>query len=85
MDIVDNAQEAFSRSKALVSTALVLLQHDGGTQFMNGVDGFTFDRLVYQLEAAAMLLDEYQALFLDAEKRMRSGRNTSEKGLASAA
>lgn len=87
-DIVDNAQEAFSRSKALISAAIILVQHDGGCQFMNGVDGFTLDRLVYQLEAVEMLLDKYQELFLDAEMQIRKikfGSGAPESSMVSAA
>lgn len=55
---------------------------------MNGVDGFTLDRLVYQLEAVEMLLDKYQELFLDAEMQIRQikfGSGVPESSMVSAA
>lgn len=88
ISIVDNALEVLSRSRALVSTAVVLVMSEEYCPNKGNFDGFKYDRLIYQLEAVEMLLEKYQDQFFEVEKQLNSLKHAghlSEKTLAPAA
>lgn len=75
ISIVDNALEALSRSRALVNTSIVLVMSEEYSPNKANFDGFRLDRLVYQLEAVEMLLENYMDQFYEVERQLNSQKH----------